>query len=82
MLVLTLICIMAILFLLICLLGFQAALKQRRTLKATLAAIKEDSARVLPWRKPRVIGFTVHPGSRPINRKTFAGSHRPSGSTR
>lgn len=76
MLVFILICIMTILFLLICLHGFQSALKQRRSLKATLAAIREDGALVLPRRQPRVINFpSQHDGARK-KPKTFVESRR------
>jgi hypothetical protein len=76
MLVFALICIMTILFLLICLQGFQSALKQRRSLKATLVAIREDGALVLPRRQPRVISFPAQLDGAREKPKTFVESRR------
>ncbi|HEY6351018.1 MAG TPA: hypothetical protein VI636_16570 [Candidatus Angelobacter sp.] len=53
-----LICIAASAFLLMCLRGFQAALKERRTIWATLIKIEEKDVLGIPHREPQ-------PGSLP-----------------
>lgn len=54
--ILALICILAIIFLLICLQGFQSALKQKLSLRSVLVKIKEDSLR-FPRRDAQLISF-------------------------
>lgn len=71
--ILTLICILAIIFLLICIQGFQSALKQKPGLRSALVKIKEENSFRLPRRKAQLISFPQtadRMGSRSHLRKT------------